>query len=353
MDWIISGVQQMGIGVRDAEASWKWYRKHFGMNVPVLKDAAEAALMTRYTSGKVERRYAILAINMQGGGGMEIWQYTSKTAVAGTFKPVLGDTGIYACKMKTARVEAAFNHFHSEGLTVSQKVQTAPDGSRHFFMHDPDGNLFQVIESKDWFKKDGGLTGGVCGALIGVSNMDDSIELYKTILGADTAVYDVTNEASDFQELKAGEGAVRRVLLTSDATAGQGSFGRLLGPAQIELVEVKGHSPKAIFEGRNWGDMGFIHLSFDIREMNKLGVGVAKAGHPFTVDSANSFDMGSAAGHFTYVEDRDGTWLEFVETHKVPVFAKLGIYLNLRNRDPRKPLPDWMVRAMGLNKVKD
>lgn len=46
-------------------------------------------------------------------------------------------------------------------------------------------------------------------------------------------------------------------------------------------------------------------------------------GHPFTVDSASSFDMGEAAGHFTYIEDPDGTLIEFVETHKVPVLKKL------------------------------
>jgi hypothetical protein len=121
----------------------------------------------------------------------------------------------------------------------------------------------------------------------------------------------------------------------------------------VELVQVIGHKPRKIFEGRNWGDMGFIHVCFDVREMKKLGAGVAAVGHPFTVDSAESFDMGKAAGHFTYVEDRDGTLVEFVETHKVPVLAKLGIYLNLKNRDPKKPLPDWMVKLMGLNKVKD
>lgn len=43
------------------------------------------------------------------------------------------------------------------------------------------------------------------------------------------------------------------------------------------------------------------------------------AGFPFTVDSADSFDMGEAAGRFTYIDDPDGTWIEFVETHKVPI----------------------------------
>ena len=33
---IISGIQQMGIGVKDAEGAWAWYRKHFSMDIPVF-----------------------------------------------------------------------------------------------------------------------------------------------------------------------------------------------------------------------------------------------------------------------------------------------------------------------------
>jgi len=352
MNWVISGIQQIGIGVKDAEKSFTWYRKNFGMNVPVFKDAARANLMTRYTSGKAEDRYAILAMNMQGGGGMEIWQYTSKVSVDQPFKPVLGDTGIYAAKMKALRIEEAFKHFQANGYVVSKEIRKTPDGAPSFFTRDPDGNLFQVVESKDWFRSRGHFTGGVTGAIIGVSSIDKSIELYKTILGATEVVYDVTDDAPDLAELKTTNGKVRRALIAAKQH-GLGAFGRLLGKAYVELVEVQGYTPRKIYEGRNWGDMGFIHLCFDVRDMKALGAGVEKVGHKFTVDSADSFDMGKAAGHFTLVEDRDGTLVEFVETHKVPVLAKLGLYLNLRNRDPKKPLPDWMVGLMGLNKVTD
>jgi hypothetical protein len=32
---------------------------------------------------------------------------------------------------------------------------------------------------------------------------------------------------------------------------------------------------------------------------------------------------------------------------------KLGWYINLKNRKPGKYLPNWMLKTMGLNKVKD
>jgi hypothetical protein len=52
------------------------------------------------------------------------------------------------------------------------------------------------------------------------------------------------------------------------------------------------------------------------------------------------------------VEDPDGTLIEMVETHKVPILKKLGWFLDLKKRGLQKPLPDWMIRMLSLNKVK-
>ncbi len=62
--------------------------------------------------------------------------------------------------------------------------------------------------------------------------------------------------------------------------------------------------------------------------------------------------MGDAAGQFAYIEDADGTLIEFVETHKVPIVKKLGLTINLQKRDPEKPLPGWMLKALSLARVK-
>jgi hypothetical protein len=84
--YIISGIQQVGIGVANVHQGFNWYNKHFGMDIPVFEEAAEANLMLPYTGGKPHKRHAILAINLKGGGGFEIWQYTSRTPQA---QPVL------------------------------------------------------------------------------------------------------------------------------------------------------------------------------------------------------------------------------------------------------------------------
>lgn len=349
---IIAGIQQVGIGVSDAEAAWTWYRKHFDMNIPIFKDKATASLMTRYTNNIAEDRFAILAINAQGGGGFEIWQYTSKTPQPPTVEATLGDTGVYAIKMKSRDVEESFKHFEKHNITTIGGVQTNPDGRKHFFVKDPYNNLFQVIDGNSWLKKNKSHCGGVSGCIIGVSNIEDALPLYQASLGYEQIVYDKTDAFKDFGGLPGSERKFRRVLLKSNANR-TGAFSRLLGDSELELVEMIDEKPKKIFENRYWGDLGFIHVCFDVHGMSQLNIVCTRNNFPFTVDSSNSFDMGKAAGHFSYCEDPDGTLIEFVETHKIPIMEKWGWYLNVKKRNPKKPLPDWMFSLLGLGKVRN
>jgi catechol 2,3-dioxygenase-like lactoylglutathione lyase family enzyme len=352
MEYVISGIQQVGIGVRNAEEAWTWYRKHFGFDVPIFKDAARASLMTRYTSGIAETRYAILAMNLQGGGGFEIWQYTSKEPVEAKQKHALGDLGVFAVKLKSNNVEKAYQSLKEKGATVLGAPEKAPDGRLHFFVEDPYGNVFEITEGQSWFKSGTFPNGGVSGVVIGVSDIDKALPLYKNILGHQSVSYDVTQKFVDLQNIEGGNGSFRRVLLKAAGPC-LGAFGNLLGSTEIELVETKERKPVKIYEDRNWGDLGFIHVCFDIRGMKQLAKKCAEAGSPFTVDSSNSFDMGKAAGHFSYIEDADQTLIEFVETHKIPIIEKLGLFLNIKNRAPEKPLPNWMLGMLSLNRVRD
>lgn len=101
--------------------------------------------------------------------------------------------------------------------------------------------------------------------------------------------------------------------------ANRGAFSKLLGAVQIELIQTKERVPQKIYVNRLWGDCGFIHLCFDVLNMDGLKQRSAKAGYPFSIDSSHSYSMGFSAGRFCYVEDPDGTLIELVETHKVPI----------------------------------
>jgi catechol 2,3-dioxygenase-like lactoylglutathione lyase family enzyme len=356
MEKMISGIQQVGIGIPHVYDAWKWYRKYFSMNVPIFDEAAEAGLMLPYTGGVPQKRHAVLAINMKGGGGFEIWQYTERTPEAASEKILLGDLGIFACRVKSTDVQATYDYFQSEGLHLAGQVETLPNGQKHFFVLDPYGNVFEVVENKEWFGTGKDLTGGAAGCIIGVSNIENARRLYTDILGYDTVIYDQTGEFEDLKPLPGGKNVFRRVLL-SHSKPRQGGFSKLFGPSEIELIQVLDRVPKKIFENRFWGDLGFIHLCFDVVGMEHLEKECEEKGFPFTVNSRKSlngkFDMGEAAGHFSYIEDPDGTLIEFVETLKIPIIKKIGWYLDLKKRDDTKPLPNWMVKSLGFGKVKD
>lgn len=353
MSYIISGIQQLGVGNTDVQKTFAWYRKAFGTNIKIFEEAAMAELMLPYTAGKPHARHALLAVSMNGGGGFEIWQYTSRKAENAAFLPQLGDLGIYAGKIKSYDIDASYKHLKQFGAKLLTDITTTPYGRKHFYIEDLWGNVFEIIEERSsWFGKKDFSTGGVLGAVLGVSDINRSLALYQNVLGFDTVVSDNTDVFSDWKGVAGSEKKFRRVVLRNSKPR-EGSFGPLLGDNEIELVQALDYTPKKIFENRLWGDCGFIHLCFDIKNMKALENACVRAGQPFTVDGGAGFEMGEAAGHFTYIEDPDGSLIEFVETKKLPVVKKLGWYLDLRKRDPKKALPMFILKALRFNKVKD
>ncbi len=354
--YIISGIQQIGIGVVNVQEAWNWYIRHFGMDCRVFEDEAEAKLMLPYTGGQPRSRHAVLALNLQSGGGFEIWQYKGREPIKISEQIKIGDLGIIACKMKVKNIQNTLDTFKKNGISASNVSQADPSGGKNFFINDPYGNIFQFVEASDWFMDEKKATGGSYGAIIGVSDIDKSRVIYSEILGYDKIIYDTTGVFTDLADLPGGKNECRRVLL-SRSESFSGPFSKVLGNSVIELISTPGRPGKKIYENRFWGDPGFIHLCYDIRGMDELKSFCESKGFPFTVDSkmsheGNSFDMGEAAGHFSYIEDPDGTLIEFVETHKMPILKKLGLYFDLRKRDPHKSLPDWMTKALRYSRVK-
>ena len=351
MKEIINGIQQIGIGVADAKKVFNWYRKYLGFDILVFQDEATAGLMTKYTDNKAFSRLAMLALNMVGGGGLEIWQFTDRIPEA-PIKPILlGDLGINIMKLRSNAIDETYKELKQLQLPFITEIHTTELGRPHFFFADPWGNLVEMVADNYCYCSSKSASGGVLGVVVGVSNIETAIHFYKNLLGFDNVIYDEKSVFQDFSNLPGGNSSFRRVLLKRSATT-VGGFGELFGPAEIELIQIEGRKPDRIYKDRLWGDLGYIHLCFDVYGMEALRENAKKLNYPFTVDSADSFDMGAAAGHFSYVEDPDGTLIEFVETHKVPVLKKLGIYIDLKKRNPRKPLSKWLVKAMQLHRVR-
>jgi len=303
-DYIISGIQQIGLGNNSVYDTWEWYRKHLGFDLPIFDEAAEANLMLPYT------------------GGTPIWQHTSRTPLAAETPIELGDLGIQIIKYKAKDIHRAYSDFKTAGINVLSEVRSNRALLKSFFAEDLNGNWIEITEAIDWNKEGVSNIGGIVGCTIGVSDIDSSLSFYQNILGYDKIISDTKDEIVDLGKIAQKNKKYRRIRLTHSKPR-VGPFSKLLGSTYIELIQTLDHTPKKIFANRMWGDIGYIHLCFDVRKMNYLQEKCEAAGHPFTVDSADSFDMGEAAGRFAYVEDPDGTLIEFVEAHKIPLMKKI------------------------------
>ena len=350
----INGIQQLGVGVENVQKAWKWYREHFGMDIRMFEEEAVAELMLAHTEGKPRARHAVLALNMRGGGGFEIWQHTGKTPEPCSFEIQLGDLGINIGKLKSDNIEATYKKFSESGLNLLGAIEKDPTGNEHFYMKDIYGNMWEIKNHKPVFKKnEKSVSGGIFGTVIGVKDIDESLKVYQDILQYDKIVYDKTGTFEDFKGIPGGDKEFRRVLL-KHTDIKSGAFSPFFGESVIELVQVLNREPKDIYEGRIWGDPGFIHLCFDINGMDEMREKVKSVGFPFTVDSAtamDTFDMGEAAGNFAYIQAPEGTLIEFVETHKIPLLKKIGWYIDFRKRG-NHPLPNWMLKMFRFMRVK-
>lgn len=351
----VNGIQQLGVGVENLEEAWKWYRKHFSMDICMFEDVAIAELMLAHTEGKTRERHAVLALNMQGGGGFEIWQHTGKKPTPCAFEIQLGDLGINIGKIKTANIKAAYKSYQKSGLNLLTQVSIDPQGNEHFYLKDIYNNIWEVCSHPEVFrKKEKSVNGGVLGTVIGTNNIEASLKIYQEVLQYDEIVYDKTDVFEDFNGLPGGDKKFRRILL-SHTDKKHGAASPLLGQSVVELIEAVDYEPRNIYEDRIWGDPGFIHICYDINGMDDLREKVKDIGHPFTVDSAKameSFDMGEAAGNFAYIQSPEGTLIEFVETHKIPIVKKFGWYIDFRKRGYH-PLPNWILNLFRIKRIRD
>lgn len=348
----LCGVQQVGVGIEDAEQAYNWYIKAFGCDIKVVDDDGVAERMLPYTGGKPRGRRAILACNLKGGSGFEVWQPKDSPITKPSFHIKLGDLGISVCRLKTDDVSRAYGHLAAvDGARILSEIVSSPDGNRHFFVSDPYGNVFDIVsDSYVLFPLEDYPIGGVDGCCIGVTDMERSMKYYDSFYGYDTVIYDATGEFQDLVGTPGGDGRFRRVLLGRSKPF-EGALSPIYGTSHIELLQALDRVPNNIFEGRLWGDPGFIQICFEVCYMDDFKAFLHEGGVEFVCDSGTDFKMDTTDGRFAYVEDPDGTLIELVETYRIPISKKPAIFLNFMKRNRRKPLPGLVLRALKFLRV--
>jgi len=350
-DRYIYGIQQIGVGVNDAEKAFEWYATRLGSDVPIFDDDQVATNMAPYMGGKSHRKRAILAMSLQGGGGYEIWQYLDREPARAIQKLNLGDLGIIIAKVKSKNISQSFGRLQKQKVNFLSEIETDPDGKKCFYIEDPFDNIIQIKENTSWYSNNKTDTGGIFGCSIGVTNIDNSLKLYSDILGYNRVVYDCLDNFEDLKNLPNGNVRFRRILLGHENNR-TGGFSKLFGKSEIELIQCIDSLPKKVFQDRYWGDIGFIHLCFDVGNLGVFIKELEDKGFSFRVLSDESFKMGDTNGRWGYLEDPDGTLIEFVEAYKIPLIKMLKWSINLKRRNPNKPLPDWLIKSLSIKRVK-
>lgn len=352
MSYRINGFQHIGVAVQDMDASLRFYRKYFGLDIPFFDSVAAAPLMLSHTKNEVITKRASMILNLHGGCAMEVIRATSFEPTGVKFDAAIGDLGIFITQVKCPDVAAAHSFCTQEPETNPTSIRKMPNGTPTFFVQDPDGNWFQYVEGGEWYITPKHISGGVSGCVIGVTDMERSLELYSGILGFDKVELDQEGTFNEWEGLPGGSERYRRVILKQSAPPA-GGFSKISATTYIELVQPLDRKPRMLFEDRIWADLGFVHLGLDVIGMKELGEALAQKGFGFRCDSNDALDMGNTKVHCTYIDDPDETWIEMIEVHKVPIIEKWGIYLNVAKKNPEKPLPDMMLKALRFSRIKD
>ena len=118
----INLIQHIGTGVPDTESAWKWYRKFFGLNIPMFDAVADAPLMQIYTNNNVMSKRATMVLNMQGGCAMEIVQMKNHKCKNSEAEVQLGDLGIFITKIKVKNVAIAYKYYKDNSADVLSEI---------------------------------------------------------------------------------------------------------------------------------------------------------------------------------------------------------------------------------------
>lgn len=105
--------------------------------------------------------------------------------------PILfGDLGIYAMKIRTTDLNRTHHYLKSIKVVNLSEIITQEEINAYFYFDDPFGNRVQMVEDTYNFCSNISTNGGVMGAVIGVRDMEESINFYKDLLDYSLILYD-------------------------------------------------------------------------------------------------------------------------------------------------------------------
>ncbi|MDY6795179.1 MAG: VOC family protein [Actinomycetota bacterium] len=311
---MITAFQHVGMGVHDAGRTFDFYRDLLGFRIKLSDQTSYLEEMKPIVGALVEMR-VIMAMNVLGGGAIELVEHTSTRPVKPPEPVQWGDLGYLELGLKAYHLEQLYLDLKSKGvefLTPVRSFELSSGGvERYAYLRDPDGLLLQLVEVPGGKRP---AVGGVRHVAIGVSDLDKARDFYGPVLGFTRLIHQFKGRMLELDAVTGGK--EMEVVVLEHQGEGESAL-PLLERAIVKLIHTPGYKGKPIFKGRRWGDIGLMEMAFDISDLGDTLNGLISAGaelfHPPT-----RVDMGSGTiGSFSYIKNPDGGIVELVEVEKV------------------------------------
>jgi catechol 2,3-dioxygenase-like lactoylglutathione lyase family enzyme len=258
-----------------------------------------------------------MTLNPKGGGVLEFIEF--KSCPIGPFPEDrgYGDFGVLEMGFSVKDIEGVVDSFEAKGVVFLTSVcsMQLSDGRtwRYAYLRDPNGMRVQLVEDirpgQPAARKP--EVHGAFHVGIGVSDIRKAAQFYEKVLGFDRQVYAFEGHNPDLDPVTGRAARMSTVILERSAP-NTGAI-RELPQGTIKLMSVPDRKGTHLYDGRKWGDMGCMEFCMDVSELETTVAEARAKGAPVSLEPCE-IDMGSGSrGKVAYIQDPDGTTIEFVE----------------------------------------
>ncbi len=266
-------------------------------------------------SNKNETHDTIELFSDEGGASLQFVELDSNK-FTNPF-PNLLQLGLIGIKIKTRKLTKSYASYRDKNLRGISNILVRPLFHKHFHIVAQD-LLFQIIEdNSNFFAHFERKNAGVYGLIIGVKDIDKSIEFYKKVLGYDKVIIHQKQQFEDFEGIEGGENEYERVVI-QQSKASDDVFSKYFGSNQIELIQVIDKEHFKIEQANVINPYRFGFYTVDNRDIigNYIELG-------------NLFEYPSAQ-KFIEITDPDGIKITCLQTNQIKVklnFNDLKVFL--------------------------
>lgn len=304
---IVSGVHHVALGVADLEGMKSFYRDVLGFS-EVFAEFGDSEQEIMHEVARSSRVVFAGAILQQKAGGMLLELIRMREPVP---RPIrkdgrYGDIGVAKVTIAVSDIDRISRRLKGRvPLCSAAKKAVIPEWGDYRFVYcrDPEGNLVELAEFADGEIDED--FGGARSVGIAVTDLDRSIEFYRTLLGQEkTVIRSHTAFSGLLDEITGGERAQARSCLLSSSGTVDGA---------VELFEVTRPRGRSIPFSVLWGDLGYLQVAFNCADVRGMVARGEKAGMEFLC-SPKVMEGGipDHPGEFVYGKDTDGIPVEFL-----------------------------------------